>query len=212
MNMQGVAGQNYKTNKGNSYTADPVSGIVLNVVVGDVLNMINSGCTPIAATGKASIIDLFSLKNSDGSALAAAAAAGKFGYTITAGSVFLLIGEVATSNTKTDIAIVDFKLPDSYVKGNNLVVGINCAEVGGASTAQTMLLNAYRLNEDGTEGADICATAVQNLPTTTPAILNYTITGATLSPGDIVQLKLTAVVTEAAAGTIHAVIDAITVT
>lgn len=212
MNMQGTKGQNYFARSGNKYTADPVSGIVLNVAVGDVENMLNSGCTPITPTGKATVLDLFSFKNSDGSILTAAASAGKFGYTVTSGTAFNLIGEVATSNTKTDACIVNYRLPESYVAGNNLTVGINCAEIGGASTLQTMLLNAYRLDEAGGEGADICATAVQNLPTTTPAILNYTITGATLSPGDIVQLKLTAVVTEAAAGTIHAVVDAVTVT
>lgn len=151
--------------------------------------------------------------NTDGSGLAAAAAAGKFGYAITLGTSIALVGEVSNNNTKTDDALFEYVLPANYVAGQNLTVTINAAiSTAGAPTyaAKTAEIKAYRTAKDGTQGADIGPGAASAI-TVAGADIAFVITGTTLSPGDRIVFELEAVLHDTGAVACNVVINSIRV-
>jgi hypothetical protein len=97
--MKGLTpGQTYTTRANNAYTAD-VNGNVATVLAGrDALDLeawggqVNDSALSPSANGLyAMALPLLHARNSDGSVLAAAAAAGKFGVSVTlATSTFLI--------------------------------------------------------------------------------------------------------------------------
>jgi len=209
MNMQGTARQNYRAQSGTLYTAD-ANGVVSSVANGDVLSLLNMGCVPIDSVMSTMNVPLWSGRNADGSVLAASAAAGKFGQVVTLGSVLTLISEAASSNSKTSTALFAIQLPLDYTAGADITVGVDQIQEGGAATVKTLDVLAYRADGLGALGADICATAIQNM-TTSRSRLDFVITGTTLAPGDIVIVKIVTVLTEAAAGSVTNSVNGITV-
>lgn len=139
---------------------------------------------------------LIDFKNLDGTTLAAAASAGKFGLSDTPGTSEGLTGEAAQGNTKTDDAMTEFQLPSNYVAGQNINVVVN-AKYAGAGTpgTKTVVAKAYRKLNDGTESANLIATAAQAV-TTSPVDYTFVITGTTLVPGDVVAIVVEAVLQE----------------
>ena len=141
-------------------------------------------------------VSLTHFKNTDGSTLAASAAAGKFGLSITLGTSMFMVGEAAQGNTKTDDAIIEYTLPPWYVAAQNLTVKVY-AKLTGAGTAgtKTAQVLAYRTATDGTQGADI-GPGTTSAITAAGADISATITGTTLNPGDKVVFKLEVVLQE----------------
>ena len=152
----------------------------------------------------ASPMPLLSFKNSDGTTLAAAASAGKFGITVTLGTAEYLAGESATSNTKTDVAITEVVLPPWYVAGQNITVTASCNYTlgGGGSTigTHTLAAAAYLTGNNGSQGSTLIATSAQTVPASAGDV-TFTITGATLSPSSRLVLSLTLVIQETGGGT-----------
>lgn len=195
---------------GNTGSAKPDANGFVSVDAGDALGLVAGGYRwpdlPVGSqvindtNGLAPIrVNAFHWKNSDGSAVAAAASAGKFGYAITLGTSLALVGEAANNNTKTDIAITEVVLPPNYIAGQDITVTVNGQYAGaGTLTVKTVAVAAYRTADDGTEAASLVATAAQNL-TNAAAETAFVVTGATLHPGDRLALKLTMVLTETAA-------------
>jgi hypothetical protein len=142
-------------------------------------------------------IPLLNFKNNDGTPLAAAASAGKFGMTITLATAQFLLAEAAQANTKTDIALVEFVLPPTYVPATNFTITTNSHYTGPGTVgaAHTTGLNVYKNAAAGTQGADINATAAISIGAAA-ADQAFTITGATLIPGDRVTVVLTMIVQE----------------
>jgi hypothetical protein len=203
---------------GATYTSD-THGIITGVAQADVSDMINMGCRQQVASTQAAganglmpaPLALSHFRNADGSTVAAAAAAGKFGYSITLGTSFGLIGEAANNNTKTDDAIVEFVLPPWYLAGQNLTVTVN-AKLTGAGTpgTKTAQIKAYRTASDGTQGADIGPGAASAI-TAAGADIAFTVTGTTLNPGDRLVFELEAVLQETASSNLDVVIDSVRV-
>jgi len=153
-------------------------------------------------------IKLADFKNADGSALAAAAAAGKFGQSITLGTSAFLVSESANNNTKTDDAIFEYVLPAWYKAGQNITVTTNCSITGaGTLSTKTVQVKAYRAANDGTEGANL-GPAAQAM-TAAGADVAHTITGTTLNPGDKVTFELETVLTETASSGMVANINSV---
>ncbi|WP_428491699.1 hypothetical protein [Rhodopila sp.] len=221
-NMKGIVGQTYVPRSGNKYTTDSNGNLGVAGVVGvnsvDVTDLLNDGCafgnsTQLqGATGLyATSLRLSEFKNTDGSVLAAAASAGKFGFGITLGTSFNLVSEAANSNTKTDDAVFEYVLPSNYIAGKNLTVTVNAATSGaGTLSVKTAQIKAYRIGADGTSGADI-GPGVASAVTSAGADIAFTVTGATLNPGDKVLLQLETVLTETAASATFAKINSIRV-
>ncbi len=190
----GSAYQAFSTRHGTHYTAD-ANGQISGVAAGDVDDLIKAGATTGAQIFGTALSLLETGRNTDGSALAASASAGKFGQSITLGTSANVVGEAAQSNTKTDDLLVAYVLPKTYIAGANITVTVN-AKVAGSGTpgTATLAVKAYRTANDGTQGSNIGPSA-QNL-TTTATDYAFTITGTTLNPGDRVILELETVIQE----------------
>jgi hypothetical protein len=136
------------------------------------------------------------LKNTNGSALAASASSGEFGNSITLGTSQYLVGEAAEGNTKTDNAIFEYVLPQSYNEGANITVTVD-ANYSGSGTAGTKTIGAaaYLNSNTGTQGSNLIATAAQT-DTTSAADYAFTITGTGLVPGNKLTIEVTAIMQE----------------
>jgi hypothetical protein len=152
-------------------------------------------------------LPMLAWKNTDGTTLAAAASAGKFGMTVTLATAAFLLGEVANTNTKTDDALQEFDLPPWYVAGSNLTVNVN-ASINGAGTpgTKTAQIKCYRTASDGTQGADI-GPGTTGAITVAGADIPFTITGTTLNPGDRVMFELEVVLQETGGTNINAKVN-----
>jgi hypothetical protein len=153
-------------------------------------------------------------RNADGSVIVAASqGAGNFLMSLTPGTSSSILGEAAQSNTKTDTAVFDTTLPDDYVAGQDITATLNALLSGtGVAGTKTAALSAYKVASDGTHGANLIATAAQNL-TGAAADYAFTITGASLSPGDRLILKAVTVVQETGgAATIKSQVNSIRLT
>lgn len=173
-----------------------------------------TGGTLSATTGIAPLkVPLLSARNSDGSVLAAAAAAGKFGVSLTAGTSMALLSEAANSNTKTDVAIFEIVLPANYIAATNitLLVNGNYTLGGGTVGTHTLTMSAYLCADAGTQGATIIATSAQTVAATA-GDMTFTITGATLTPGARLLLSGSLVIQDTGGSNITAQINSIRLT
>jgi hypothetical protein len=151
---------------------------------------------PTATGGTTRNLPLTAAKSDAGVALTATATSGAVGVTRTAGTGLTLDGEATSGNAKTDKAVWEFNLPDSYVAGQNIAVTVNCnysgaGTVTGAST--TMTVAAYTESTAGAETALTVSAAQQMAATAGPLV--FTITGTGLVPGQRVALELVMLVT-----------------
>lgn len=202
--------------KGASYAIDDNGFVsVPSAAVGDLLGAgftyaPGSSSVDLGANGipmmQMRLLDVFS---QDGAPTAAAAAAGDFGLTCTPGTALYLIGEVANNNTKTDKALIEFVVPQSYVAGQDLSVVVNC-DLDGAGTSGTKTIDceAWVQANAGTGTVDICATAAQSF-SATATDYTFTLTGTTVVPGDKLLIQLTMVLQETAATAINGRINSI---
>lgn len=161
----------------------------------------------------AAALPLLDFRNSDGSALAAAASAGKFGYSVTLGTSFAMVGEAALSNTKTDDAIVEVVLPPWFISGSGITVTVNAALSGaGVAGTHTAKIKAFLTTTAGVQGADIGPGVASNI-TAAGADITFAVAGATLNPGNRLVLELETVLQETGgASTISALINSVRIT
>jgi len=143
----------------------------------------------------AQVLDSSPLQNIRGSAglpLAAAASAGQFGFVVggwgTGGSV--LEGEAASGNTKTSNASLIFFLPQNYEAATDITLKIKARTSVVLATASTLDVQAYKSDENGGVGSDLCTTAAQSINSATWAEISFTITGTTLNPGDMLEVYI----------------------
>lgn len=178
--------------------ADETASRTLNIPkLGATCSLLATSASLGATNGVPAIaLPLAQGRNTDGSALAAAAAAGKFGFSISLGTSLFLVGEAAQANTKTDDALFEFVLPPWYRSGANLTATVY-AKLTGSGTAgtKTVQVLCYKTATDGTQGADIGPAAASAI-NAAGADVTFTITGTTLNPGDKVVLKLETVLQE----------------
>ena len=141
---------------------------------------------------------LTNFKAATGTTLPATAAGGEFGFAITLGASFALIGETSNNSSKTDDAIFEYVVPESYIAGQNLTVTVNCqVTTAGAPTygTKTVQVKAYPVTAAGVMAADIgpgAATALNGTPTVAQAI-PFTITGTSLVPGQRIVFEVESV-------------------
>ncbi len=155
-------------------------------------------------------IPLLSGRASNSDALSTAGAVNSFGVSSTPGTSLYLIGANASSSTVTANALWEVTLPNDYVAGRDLTLTVNAYASGGGTLGATksLTLTAYKnTDSSGAQGSNLGPSAA----TLTTAAADYplTITGTTLSPGDRVLFKLSAIVQETAAGTLAARINSL---
>lgn len=131
-----------------------------------------------------------------GAVMAAAAAAGVFGFTSTPGTTLVLIGESAQNNTKTDVVMFEHQLPANYVAGTDLTVTINAGFSGsGTAGTKTVDASAFAIADTGAQGADLVTTAAQTIAASA-ADYAFVIDGDTLVPGARVLIRVTVALQE----------------
>lgn len=176
------------------------------------VNGIRIATIPAASNITPFRVPMLDFRTVTGIDLTAAAQANIFGRTYTPGTTESLVTESASSNTKTDVACVDIVLPDDYKAGQNVTITAyqKITIGGGTLSAKTLDLEAFLQSDTATQGADICATAAQTM-TNAGGDVAFTLTGTTLTPGAVITLKFTAVLTETAGSGVTANVGAIRV-
>lgn len=167
----------------------------------------------IGATGIVGAwLPFVNFKYVDGTTLAVAAAAGKFGLTYTPGTGEFLITEAANTNTKTDSVAIDWVIPSTYVSATNLTVTAHCNYTvgGGVVGTHTLAAAAYLNTTAGAQGSTLIATAAQTVPASDGAV-TFTITGATLTPGALLTLTFTLVIQDTGGSNITARLNSVVI-
>lgn len=103
------------------------------------------------------------------------------------------------------------QLPWEYVAGQTVTLRFKAGMITTVSdTTATLDCEAYKLQEDPDDaiGSDLIATAAQSINSLTFANVDFTVTPTSLSPGDILDLRIKTAVNDGATGT--AVIAGIT--
>lgn len=177
------------------------------------LGLIASGGNGIASASPVRV-PLFDFRNNDYTVTDTTGGAGKFSLEGAVGTATFLQGEAAQNNTKTDIVLAEVVLPPDYIAAQDVTLTVNVQRVVAAGTTLTTKIDAsaYLMADDGTAGADICATAEITFTETTGTDEAFTITGTTLTPGCRLLVKLTGTATEADnAGTVLVQINSVRV-
>jgi hypothetical protein len=100
------------------------------------------------------------------------------------------------------------RLPAEYQAAETVKLRLKAGMVTTvADTACTVDVEAYKVGKDNSLGADICATSATTMNSLTFADKDFTITASTLSPGDVLDVRVKIAVNDAA--TVTAVIAAI---
>jgi len=140
---------------------------------------------------------------------AAGTPAGTVGVSRSAGTSLTLVGEATSgADNKTDKALFEFSLPDSYQSGSNISLVVNCNTTGTVITSASTTMTVAFYTE-GNAGAETAGTvsAAQQIPATA-GDLTFTITGTGLVPGQHVAVELTMLVTTAS-GAAHGIINSV---
>ena len=166
---------------------------------------------PSSAGGMTRYLRLTDAKSDLGVPLTASAGtpSGTVGVSRSAGTSLQLLGEATSANAKTDNALFEFDLPDSYVANANVAITVNCAtnnttDVTAAST--TMTVNAYT-EVNGAETA-LTVSAAQQIPGAATDLV-FTLTGTGLVPGAHISIELVMLVTTTSGGTAHGIINSV---
>lgn len=166
---------------------------------------------PTGAASPQRFLALTNAKSDLGVPMTAAAGtpAGTVGVSRTAGTSLQLLGEATSSSAKTNKALFEFNLPDTYVAGANIPVTVNAVVTGSGTltTVSTTMAVAAYTETNGVEAA-LTVSAAQQIPATTAANLSFTVTGTNLVPGQHVAVELVMLVTSSSGantGTINSV-------
>ncbi|KKK88062.1 hypothetical protein LCGC14_2746940 [marine sediment metagenome] len=178
----------------------------LQVDAGDVHAAIGVSAITKAMLAESSLyedrIPLSACMQQDGAPMTVGGGAGHFSidWTPEAAENCSLLGEDAGGTTKTDVLVFEYVIPAEYKDPQDLKVVTNWKYItDGTVTAKSLDLLLFKLGEDSVPGADICATTIRTL-TTSPADYTFTITPATLAPGDVIIGVFAASMTETAGG------------
>jgi hypothetical protein len=187
------------TPSGTTYTSN-ANGLVANVNPIDVQSLMAGGWTIVAPGFSQLTVPLFSGKNSDGSALAAAAAAGKFGNSINLGTASGLVSQVANNSTVSDSLLFELALPEVFKDGYAPTINVDCqlnATTGATLSTKTLTAALYPVGNGGAQSANVVTTAAQAIPSAAGEIEFATSTEALLAGGRV-MLELTAELIETA--------------
>ena len=167
---------------------------------------------PLGRTGAELVIPISSLLHTTGVPLTVAETAG--GFNISLGSELLKAqGEICDNETEVSVSYAQVALPANYVAGTDLVVRIPCAIIksdAGNDDGSTVDLSAFK-QASGAVGSDLVTTAAQTFAAEdTWYNKDFTVAGAGLAPGSVLNLKISASVIddEAGGGTLRFNMDA----
>lgn len=115
---------------------------------------------------------------------------------------FYLTTSDAKATTVTQYARFQVQVPYDYDAGETVQIVVNGEmDTTVSDTTATVDLEVYKSDLDGTVGTDICATAAQSINSLTAADKTFTVTSASLNPGDLLDVRVTIAITDSATGT-----------
>lgn len=94
------------------------------------------------------------------------------------------------------------QLPAEYDAGQTILIRISAGMITTiADVAATIDVEAYKSSKANGIGSDLCATAAQNMNSVTFANFDFTITPTGLAAGDLLDVRLSMLVNDAATAT-----------
>lgn len=116
-------------------------------------------------------------------------------------SPFLTTSDAKTT-TVTQYARFQFALPPEYDQGETVTIrvraGMNTTVSDGTATVD---VECYEADRDGGVGADLCATAAQDINNLTAGDKSFTITATNLTAGELLDVRITVAITDGSTGT-----------
>jgi hypothetical protein len=108
----------------------------------------------------------------------------------------------AKATTVTQRLRYQYPLPENYVAGDDVQVRIRGGMITTVSdTTATVDVECYAHDGDGGVGSDLCATAAQTINSLTKADKDFVITTTGLTPGTVLDIRVTIAITDGATGT-----------
>lgn len=127
---------------------------------------------------------------------------GLVGGTFGTGSPTIQTGDLKAAGSTVRYARVTVALPYHYEAGQSVTVRVHAGMLTTvADTAATVDIEAYRSDDEGGIGSDLCSTAAQSINSLTLADKDFILTATTLLPGDTLDIRLAVTVNDAATGT-----------
>lgn len=112
----------------------------------------------------------------------------------------LLVSGDGAQTTVTQRARVQFQLPYSYSAGDTVKVRVQGKMAVVSDGTATVDVECYELTAAGAAGSDLCQTSAQSINSTTSGADDFTVNAAGLSPGDMLDIRITVAITDAATG------------
>jgi hypothetical protein len=106
----------------------------------------------------------------------------------------------ASSTSVTQYARFLFPMPPNYEAAESVRVAIEALMEVVSDTSATLDVECYRCVGDGTLSADLCATSAQSINSATVSRKNFTITSSAIEAGDVLDVRITVAITDAATG------------
>lgn len=111
-------------------------------------------------------------------------------------------GDCKALGATSRYARVQVVIPECYVAAETVTINVSAGMTTTvADTTCTVDVEAYRLDKISGIGSDLCATAATTINSLVFATKTFTITAASLSAGDVLDLRLTIACNDAASGT-----------
>ena len=114
----------------------------------------------------------------------------------------MLKGSDSKAAAITETAVIQLPVPEDYVSGDLTLVLHAGMLTTVSDTTATLDAEAYLSDEEaGVTGGDLVDTAAQSINSLTLADKSFTILGASLSAGDLIEIQITTAVNDGATGT-----------
>lgn len=149
---------------------------------------VSTNFVPAAVTPANRQLHLTDASGDNGVILSATPGSGSMGILRTAGTSLVLGTETTTANAKTDKAMWEFHLPDTYIAGSAIQFSVNANYAGaGTITAASTSINAavYTESAAGVEAAVTMTGGAQTL-TGTAATYSWVLTAASATASSLV--------------------------
>lgn len=108
----------------------------------------------------------------------------------------------AKTTTITQYARFMFALPECYDTAETVTLrifaGMDTTVSDGTATVDA---SVYKVDGEGGIGSDLCATSATTINSLTNAAKDFTITAASLAPGDLLDVRVVIAITDSATGT-----------
>ena len=95
-----------------------------------------------------------------------------------------------------------FAIPDNYEAAADVVLRLHAGmKTTVADTTATVDAEAYKSDEEAGISSDLVTTAAATINSLTLSDVDFTISGGTLSPGDLLDIRIAVAINDGATGT-----------